>query len=153
MEQQTTSGGSKSTDFQPPTGNPQQNVNGNLQPNSANLQPLSTPNGSNVFNQPGVNPQAFPKTDSLQVLNLGPKSANLSQPSKANQTPANGFLAIFLTAVAVVVIVILVIAKMAKPLTHTEDAQEEEIKPVKTQSKSSRPKKTKPKKHKKRARR
>ncbi len=54
---------SNSSDFQPPTGNPQNNVGGGLQPNSSLPQPIES------TNQPGQpNPQALPRKDDLKVV-------------------------------------------------------------------------------------
>lgn len=64
----TTSSGSRAADFQPETQNPQNNVGGGLQTGGGGLQPVAPSNGSNVFDQPGINPQAFPQTSSLQVI-------------------------------------------------------------------------------------
>lgn len=83
----TTSGGSRATDFQPTTRNPQNNVGGGLQPVGNNLQPIGTTNGSNVFNQPGVNPQAFPKTNSLQVIDTTSPGLSPVIPETANTSP------------------------------------------------------------------
>lgn len=146
MEQQSTSGGSKSTDFQPITGNPQSDVNGSLQPNSANLQPITTSNGSNVLNQPGVNSQAFPKTDSLQVLSTGSPSSTSNAQLNKNNSAGSGFLTVFIIAVLVLVSVILALAKMAKPAQDTKNIQPEEPKPKIDQNKPK--KKTKSKKNK-----
>lgn len=102
-ETQTTSGGSKATDFQPPTGNPQGNVGGGLQPNSAALQPTTT-NGSNVFNQPGVNAQAFPQTSSLRVLQ--PNSSAAVGADQPAYKPASPSLGGWLWAVIIVVVLV-----------------------------------------------
>ena len=150
MAQETTSGGSKSTDFQPVTGNPQENVSGSLQPNSANLQPITTTNGSNVFNQPGINSQAFPKTDSLQVLSTGTKSSKPNNTLSANAPKDSGFLTIFVVAVVVTVIVILAFAKMAKPIQDSKETVTEESIPTTNQPKSKKNLKNKKKKSKKR---
>ncbi len=150
MEQQSTSGGSKSTDFQPTTGNPQSNVNGSLQPNSANLQPATTSSGINVFNQPGVNSQAFPQTDSLKVLSTGSRSNNSNLTVARNDTPGNGFLTIFIVSVVVTVIVILAVAKIAKPIRGAETIVPEEPSATTVRPKSMKKRKNKSKKSKKR---
>ncbi|HSX23862.1 MAG TPA: hypothetical protein VLE74_02065 [Candidatus Saccharimonadales bacterium] len=113
MENQSIS--SVATDFQPTTGNPQNNVGGGLQPNSANLQPTTATNSANSFNQPGINPQAFPKVNSLHVLGSQttiPNTTTIDTPIQpAHTNPLIGFM-----VVAVMVIVgLLLLAKLARP--------------------------------------
>lgn len=150
MNQQSSSGGSKSTDFQPITENPQSNVNGGLQPNSANLQPTTSSDSSNIFNQPGVNPQAFPKTDSLQVLSTGSKPDNTNKSISSNASTGSHFLTIFIVAVIVTLIIILAVAKLAVPAQNTEETNAEEPEQIFNQIKPKKKSKNKNKKSKKR---
>lgn len=135
---QTTSGGSRSTDFQPPTQNPQGNVGGGLQP-------VTTNNNSNVFNQPGVNAQAFPKTNSLRV-----QTNKTGEPASVTQTsPSAGsslLLPLLLGIAAIVVLIVLALSskpadKLEKKLPETPQAKAEAPK-----NKTKKKKKTKRKK-------
>lgn len=143
----TTTGASSAADFQPPTQNPQNNVGGGLQPGSTALQPTSTSNGSNIFNQPGINPQAFPQTSTLQVIDT--TSPGLA--TGATEISA-GFPWVYLG----IIVVLLVggILLLAKFFRNSENEKAEEVtvteipKPasVKTKSKSRKKSKTKKKK-------
>jgi hypothetical protein len=111
---QTSSGG-QTADFQPVTSNPQSNVGGGLQPNNANLQPTTAANNTNAFNQPGINPQAFPQTNSLQVL--GTHTGTLTPAVTQNAPPPPGphVLAWFLIVALAAIAGLLLLAKTAKP--------------------------------------
>lgn len=146
----TTSGGSTATDFQPMTRNPQGNVGGGLQPNSATLQPVTSSSGSNSFNQPGVNPQAFPQTGSLRVVSTGTAvQASGADADIASDSQGFNALTLFFLAIAVVIVVIVILIKVAKPAQKAE--QEPEKKPTITENpiaKAAKPKKKSKKKKK-----
>ena len=114
------------------------------------MQPITTSNGSNVFNQSGVNPQAFPKTDSLQVLSTGTKLNKSNDKISGNESKGSGFLTIFIVAVVVTLIVILAVAKMAKPAQENKITIPEAPNPATELPKSKKKIKTKKKKSKKR---
>ncbi len=150
----TIPGGSTSTDIQPPTRNPQGNVGGGLQPNSAFLQPITSSSSSNAFNQPGVNPQAFPKTSSLQVESTGTTlQASWQKSDSTSNSRGISAMTLFFVAIAVVLAVLILILKFAKPADKLEQEKTEEPKlvvapePSKSQPKKK-PKKKKPKKKK-----
>jgi hypothetical protein len=69
-------GGNNSTDYQPPTGNPQTNLPGSLQPTNATLQPVTT-----------INQQALIQSGGLTVLTAPDKGATstVSQPNILNK--------------------------------------------------------------------
>lgn len=156
---QSTNQGSQAVDFQPTTQNPQGNVGGGLQPNSANLQPISPTNGSNVFNQPGINPQAFPQTTNLRVAgSQATRSiANTSTPDQASNSPSWGTFSVFFVVAAILIIGLLVIVKFAKPAPSDQDKEESRVVPneavgqIVSQSKPK--KKPKPKKRNQKKRR
>ena len=138
----TASGASNATDFQPTTRNPQGNVGGSLQPNSNSLQPLTTAGESNVFNQPGVNPQAFPKTNSLRVLSTGTKSqTSAAQPDYNPSSIGWGTLTLFFIAILATIVGIFFLVKTAKPAESKTEEKPEELPVLVTK-----PKKTKTKK-------
>ncbi len=141
----SSSGGSNATDFQPTTRNPQGNVGGGLQP--------TTSDQSNVFNQPGINPQAFPKTNSLRVISNGTQ-VQATPASQPDTTPPSwGALTLFFIAIVAVVVVLVVIIKAAKPSDkqpeeHPEQVEVPEVmpKPAKSKKKSKNKKKNNRKK-------
>ena len=135
----SSSGASNAADFQPPTGNPQQNVGGNLQP----LVP--TPQ-NDVFNQPKINSQELPQTNSLSVTSNG--APNTSNPS-VNSLPSSNIgwfnPMTFMIIVIFMIATLLLIAKSAKPLP--KPANEEPVTKTKsTHSKSKSKKKSKSRK-------
>lgn len=98
MDQQDT-GGSNAQDFQPPTGNPQSDVGGGLQPNAANLQPV--PGAGST-----TNPQNLPTTNNLQVASNGlPASAPIVKTTGIKFLPAGLVILIFFVLLAVAVAV------------------------------------------------
>lgn len=125
----STNSGSKASDFQPPTGNPQSNVGGGLQP-------TSTTNGSNVFNQPNINAQAFPSTGSLQVQTTGVGA------SATPDTKQSGFSSGIIVTIIIAIVLLtglLLRAKTTKtPAPVTEKTVEEQvlaIKPLRSKKK------------------
>lgn len=133
----STNSGSNSSDFQPPTGNPQSNVGGGLQP-------TSTTNGSNVFNQPNINAQAFPSTSSLQVQTTG---VGASPTSDTKQSGFNGGVTLIIIVAAVLVVGMLLLAKTAKsPESAKEKTVEEPVVAIKS-SRSKKKLRAKKKKH------
>lgn len=113
MAEQTNTGASNAADFQPPTDNPQSNVGGGVQP--------TTTNGSNVFNQPGINPQAFPKVNSLKV-NTNTVASQDSTDSSAG-SPGWGALTWVFIAGAVVVTGLILLFRAAKPANVAPKAE------------------------------
>lgn len=94
-----------SEDFQPETGNPQNEVGGSLQPNVSDLQPNS--------NDSSLNPQALPQTDSLKVQtnSTTQTSKNAEIAAVSNGTPTG----IFLVVIVIFVLILLAVTKSAKP--------------------------------------
>ena len=127
---------SKATDFQPTTQNPQNNVAGGLQPNSANLQPVVN-----------INQQAFPQTTTLHVLNS--QTGTLAAVTTTDQPPKTNSLGIIWLFVIVVVALIgglILIAKAAKPAAQSQglavdslpETADQPLKPKKKKAKSRR---------------
>lgn len=131
MADQTTAGGSNAADFQPPTDNPQSGVGGGVQP--------TTTNGSNVFNQPGINPQAFPKTDSLRVVTTNTTQTLTSSDSTAASSSAPGWSALTVVLVAAVVLLggLVLMLRAAKPAGTVQEEIADTVvpKPIKTKTK------------------
>ena len=145
----TTSGGSKATDFQPQTGNPQSNVGGGLQPVEGGMQPSTTNNGTNVFEQPGINPQAFPQTGSLQVIDTtspGLSSGSTAVESSGLNAPA--LILIFL-GFCIVSWVFYKLRFTSAETTHAKPSQEATTSNSASATKTPKPKKKKPHKKKK----
>ena len=138
MAQQTLTSGSSANDFQPVTGNPQSDVGGGLQKNSSNLQPLTSSTDSNVFNQPGINAQAFPKTNSLKVISTGTQSSPVDTQNTTPKASTNVGLTIFIFAAIAAVLVILILAKLAKP---PKSPDENDVKPSKADTQTPKNKK------------
>ena len=136
----SSSGASNAADFQPPTGNPQQN-------GGDNLQPLVPSEQNDVFDQPQINSQDLPQTNTLTVISNG--TPNTSQ---ANTTisPANTFgwfnPMTFMIIVIVFIAILLLIAKSAKPLPPSDQQMPiAKTKTPKTKSKSKKKSKTRKK--------
>lgn len=144
----TTSGASRATDFQPTTRNPQGNVGGGLQPNSANLQPISPPNGSNIFNQPGVNPQAFPQTDSLKVLSSSTGTPASNPPENNTYSPGSSSYLLPIIIGIITLGILLFIVLTARPAGKTNEKKPQETvvtKPVAKKKTTKKKPKTKAK--------
>ena len=122
----TSSGASNAPDFQPPTSNPQSNVGGDVQP-------VTPTNGSNVFNEPGINAQAFPATDNLKVQSNGSSQPASAVPVATITSSGWTPLAVFLLTTIVLVSIILLIARSAKPAAKQVD---EPVKPARATNKS-----------------
>ncbi len=94
-----------SEDFQPPTGNPQNDVGGGLQPNSTLPQPVEN------NNQPGQpNPQALPKTDNLKVIT----STNGTQPAPVAPAKSQVGAWVWLPAIIGVIIAVVIFKRDKK---------------------------------------
>ncbi|MES2971694.1 MAG: hypothetical protein V4702_05210 [Patescibacteria group bacterium] len=137
-----TSGGSNAQDFQPPTQNPQGNVGGGLQPNSAT--------NDSIFNQPSANQQALPQVSSLKVLSQGTRN---STPTVSPDTTSDGlgwspFLIFFILAAAIIGI-LLWRAKSNRPVNIAPVPTEELKETIALQAKPKKKKKPKQKNKKK----
>ncbi len=134
MADQTTTGASNAADFQPPTDNPQSGVGGGVQP--------TTTNGSNVFNQPGINPQAFPKTESLHVVTSSSQAlAGATSSDVTSSSPSWGtFTIVFIVAVLLLGGLVIMLRTAKPPGKEPETVPEAiletaTLKPVKTKPK------------------
>lgn len=102
----------ESTDFQPTTRNPQDEVGGGLQPNASNLQP----NGSDS----SLSQQALPQSDSLKVQDTATGSQQSTASNSSKVLTGGTSLGLFTVAVVLVVLILLAVAKTAKPAKPAE---------------------------------
>lgn len=106
------------TDFQPETRNPQNNVSGNLQPNGANLQPVSGTDQSS-----DLNPNQLPKTDSLKVQNNSSSTGTALPKAISKNNAHSTSTGLFLVSLVLLIGAIIIIAKTQKPAAKSETAE------------------------------
>lgn len=102
--------GDKSSDYQPPTQNPQSDPLTGLQPNAPGTQNLT---GQSNISQ---DQQNLPGTSGLEVLNNGDQAKPVDATKKGSKfNPLPVYIGLGLTAVAVVYVVMLPDAKKGRP--------------------------------------
>lgn len=141
---------SNAEDFQPPTGNPQNNVNSNLQKNSGGLQPAP--------GQGGVSQDNLLRSGNLKVVTISGSSGSVTPPSvQQAQSFSPSWLSLFLVIAVFVIFRVLkrilmptssagVLSSEAIAEPQVEVSAETEVTPSPVTKTTTKKAKTKPKK-------